>query len=513
MRVLLIRPPYTRLKGFGQSPYFPLGLGYIAAVLRDNGFEVKLYHAENPRQKCEDLVPDAESIFDFRSQSHRRYIDSIRNDDHFVWKEVEETLKAYRPDIVGISVLSVEVASALKISQICKKYNEQCKVVWGGLHPSFLTNECLANKEVDFVIRGEGEYPMLELCKTLDKGGALSAVESLSFRADGKVVHVPQSAPVANLDDLPMPARDCLLYPESYDFKSFGSMIISRGCPFRCTFCSSRNFWDKKVRFRTPDNIIREITSLQKTYGTKHIMFWDDSFTINKTLIMKYLQAIREAGLKINWKTATRADLIDEELLRMMAKTGCVKLEIGVESGSDRIKKLINKDVTNEQIKRAFEMINRCGIGTGAFFMAGFPEETVEDLDQTFQLMKELNNTELAFNVFDPMPGSSEYEKCIELGLVPKDADWNDFPFWPDAHYVRDIGRDGFTAYANRIAQWLFTRNNSIPVKFRRNRQLFMTLLRNDPQFLMRKIIQMIKRRVQVRSLKGTGEVCKGKKP
>jgi anaerobic magnesium-protoporphyrin IX monomethyl ester cyclase len=511
MKVLLIRPPYTRLKGFGQSPYFPLGLGYIAAVLRDNGFEVKLYHAENPRLKREDLVPDAESIFDFRSQSHRRYLDSIKNDDHYVWKEVEETLASYRPDMVGISLLSVEVASALKISQICKKYNEKCKVVWGGLHPSFLTDECLMNKEVDFVIRGEGEFPMLELCRTLDKGGKLTAVESLSFRADGQIVHVPLRASIANLDDLPMPARDSLLYPESYDFKSFGSMIISRGCPFRCSFCSSRNFWDKKVRFRSPDNIINEIQAIQRTYGTKHIMFWDDSFTINKTLIMKYLQAILDAGIKINWKTATRADLIDEELLGLMAKSGCVKLEIGVESGSDRIKKLINKDVTNDQIKRSFELINRSGIGSGAFFMAGFPEETKEDLDQTFQLMKELNDTELAFNVFDPMPGSSEYEKCISLGLVPEHPDWNDFPFWPDAHYVRDISREDFTEYANMIAKWLFTRNNSFQVKFKRNRQLFMTLLRNDPQFLMKKIYQVIKRRTHVRTLKGTGGISEGK--
>jgi len=508
MKVLLIRPPYTRLKGFGQSPYFPLGLGYIAAVLKSNGIEVKLYHAENPRLQCEELVPDAESIFDFRSQSHRRYLDSIQNDDHYVWKEVEETLASYRPDIVGISVLSVEVASALKISRICKKYSAQCRVVWGGLHPSFLPDDCLSNKEIDYVIRGEGEYPMLELCRTIEKSGALSGVPSLSFRQEGNIVHNAQCPPIPNLDDLPMPARDCLLYPESYDFKSFGSMIISRGCPFRCSFCSSRNFWDKKVRFRTPDNIINEIRWLQKTYGTKHIMFWDDSFTINKDLIMKYLQAILDAGVKITWKTATRADLIDAELLSMMAKTGCVKLEIGVESGSDRIKKLIYKDVTNDQIKKAFTLIKKSGIGSGAFFMAGFPDETKEDLKQTMDLMKELNDTELAFNVFDPMPGSSEYEKCMQLGLVPAHPDWSDFPFWPDAHYVRDIGREEFTEFANAIAAWLFKRNNSFAVKFKRNRQLAMAMLRNDPQYFVKKVYQVIKRKMQMPPLRPNSNTC-----
>lgn len=510
MKILLIRPPYTRLKGVGQSPYFPLGLGYVTAVLRDNGFEAKLYHAENSRLKCEDVVLDAETGFDFRSLSQRRYLDSIKNDGHYVWKEVEETLRTYKPDVIGISLLSVEVASALKVSQICKKYNDKCSVVWGGLHPSFLADDCLNNKEVDYVIRGEGEYPMLELCRALEKGSDVSGVRSLSYKRNGAIAHNPPSDPIANIDDIPMPARDSLLYPESFDFKSFGSMIISRGCPFRCSFCSSRNFWDKKVRFRSPENIVQEIAALHKAYGTKHIMFWDDSFTINKDTIKKYLTAIKDSGLNINWKTATRADLIDEDLLAVMKKSGCVKLEIGVESGSDRIKKVIHKDVTNEQILKAFNMINKSGIGSGAFFMAGFPEETLDDLGQTFQLMKELNASEIAFNIFDPMPGSSEYEKCIKMGLVPEHPDWNNFPFWPDAHYVRDISKEDFTRKANLMAKWVFTRNNSLKIKFMRNKQLFMYLLMNDPQFLLKKIYRFVKRRTKVRSLRLKGDACKG---
>lgn len=502
MKILLIRPPYTRLKGVGQAPYFPLGLGYITAVLRDNGYEANIYHAENPRLKNEDVIMDADVGFDFRSISHQRYLESIKDDDHYVWKEVEETLRDYKPDIIGISLLSVEVASALKISQICKRYNNRCFVVWGGLHPSFLPEDCLHNKEVDFVIRGEGEYPMLDLCKALEKRRALSEIKSLSYRADGVIVHNPMRGAIANVDEIPFPARESILYPESFDFKSFGSIIISRGCPFRCSFCSSRNFWDKKVRFRSPQNLVKEIVALKEKYGTRYIMFWDDSFTINRNIIVKYCQAIIDAGININWKTATRADLIDVELLGKMKKSGCVKLEIGVESGSDRIKKIIHKDVTNQQIKNAFALINKGGIASGAFFMAGFPDETIEDLHQTFTLMKELDATELSFNIFDPMPGSTEYEKCIKLGLVPEHPDWNNFPFWPDAHYVMSISKDDFSHYANSIAQWLFERNNSLKYKFRRNRYLILYLLRNDPQFLFKKIYGFIRRRIKVYTLK-----------
>ena len=506
MKILLIRPPYTRLKGFGQSPYFPLGLGYIASILRENGFETRIYHVENPRLKDELLNTGADVVYDFRSGGYRRYRDSIKDDSHCVWKEVRETVETYKPDVVGISLLSVEVASALKISQICKEYNDKCIVVWGGVHPSFLPDECLKNKEVDFVVCGEGEYTMLELCQTLEKGGGFHGIKGLSFKYNAEIVHNPYREAIPNLDEIPYPARDAVLYPESFDFKSLGSMILSRGCPFRCTFCSSRNFWDKKVRFRSPENVIKEIKILKDTYGTTHVMFWDDTFTMNRVLIQKYCNAIIDAGFKITWRTSTRADFVDEELLKLMKKAGCVKLEIGVESGSDRMRKIIHKDVTNEQIRHAFNLINKSGIGSGSFFMAGFPEETVADLMQTFQLMKDLNANEMAFNILDPMPGSEDYEKCKRLGLVPENPDWNDFPFWPDAHYVKNISREDFTKYANMIAKWLYEHNNSFKNKFKRNKYQILFLLRNDPLFLLKKIYSTFRLRKRVVQLKSTGQ-------
>ena len=512
MKVLLIKPPYTRLKGVGQSPYFPLGLGYVASVLRNNGYEVMIYQAENPSRKEDFMLTDADISFDFRSAGYQRYHNSIRDMNHYVWREVKEVLHSYRPDIVGITMLSVEVASALTISTICKEHNDKCHIVWGGVHPTFLFEDCLRNKEVNFVVRGEGEYAMLELCQVLEKGKhALSEVKGLSFKENGNMVHNAVRPPIPNLDDIPFPARDCVIYPETFDFKSLGSMIISRGCPFRCTFCSSRNFWDKHVRFRSPENMLKEIELLKTEHGTNHIMFWDDTLTINTGIIEKYCSALIRSKLKVNWKASTRADLVDEDSVNLMKKAGCAKLEIGVESGSDRMKKLIRKDVTNDQIKKAFKLINRKGIGSGAFFMAGFPEETMNDLEQTFQLMKELDATEMAFNIFDPMPGSDEYDKCLKFGLVPPNPDWNEFRFWPDAHYVRDIDREKFSDYVNMVAEWLYSRNNSFRFKFRRNRYLILSLLSSDPTFLLKKTCKFILRRRKVRSLRRHGPKVEGK--
>ncbi len=234
---------------------------------------------------------------------------------------------------------------------------------------------------------------------------------------------------------------------------------------------------------------------MKADYGTRHIMFWDDTLTMKRSTVEKYCHAFVDSRLGVSWKAATRADLIDDDLLGLMKKAGCVKLEIGVESGSDRIKKLIYKDVNNEQIEKAFRLINNAGIGSGAFFMAGFPEETIADLEDTFNLMKRLDATEMSFNIFDPMPGSDEYEKCKKMGLVPESPDWSAFPFWPDAHYAGMMARGEFDAKAVEIAEWLYGRNNSFRYKWRRNRQYIMSLAANDPMEAARKIAGFARRR------------------
>ncbi len=505
MNILLIRPPYTRLKQTGQAPYFPLGLGYIAAVLNKNGFEVNIYHVENPRSSKEKMFIDSDVIFKGRSESYHRYKAILKDNNHYVWKEVRDTLEWYKPDVVGISGLSVEVGSTLKIIKICKEYNRDCKVIWGGLHASFMPDDCIKNEDVDFVVVGEGEETVLDLCQTLQSNGkSLHDVRGILFKENGKVVHTPTRGLAPDLNDLPIPARDLILYPESFNHTSMGSMIASRGCPWRCTFCSSRNFWDQKLRFRDAESVIGEIKLLNEKYNTNYIMFWDDSFTIHRKVIKKYCEGILDAGLKISWRTATRADLIDEEMLGLMKKAGCIKLEIGIESGSERIRKEIKKDVSNEQIRKAFRMINKAGISTGAFFMAGFPYETEEDLDETARLMREIDSTEIAFNIYDPMPGSADYDTCVSLGLVSAHADWSDFPFWPDTHYMVNMSKDDFAKRAVEIAKWVFQYNNSLKIRFRRKKHLLMFYLKNDPASLIKEFYRMITARLRAHFSSGS---------
>ena len=508
LRVLLIKPPYSRLKRLGQAPYFPLGLGYLAAVLEKTGYEVRIYHAENPRNPEESIIEDEEAIFHQRSMSQKRYYDAVSDNDHMVWKEVRQTIDDFKPDIVGISVLTVEVPSALRISRICKEYNPEMPVVWGGVHPSFLPEPSLKYDQVDLVVRGEGEMTFLEVCKKLEHGDRdLSGINGISYKKDGTVYHNPARPLIKEIDTIPFPANHLILYPESFNHKSMGSMIVSRGCPWRCSFCSSRLFWEKKLRMRSPENMIEEIRTLKERYNLKYIMFWDDSFSVQKKVILRYCKSLVDAKLDVVWRTATRADLVDDELLFWMKKAGCVKLEIGVETGSPRMQEIIRKDITNDLVRKAFDKIKSHGIATGAFFMAGFPEETPEDMELTFSLMKGLNIEEIAYNIFDPMPGSDLMDRCVELELIRRDPDWSQFRFWPDNHFMKYMNPEEFNARAIEIGNWVYTYNNSFAVKFRKVKALIWFYILHDPFELVRKTAHYLKRRWDVRSERSISKV------
>jgi hypothetical protein len=504
MRILLIRPPYSRLRGTGHPAYFPLGLGYLAAVLEQAGFEAFIYNMELGVGECRsEIIADAEATFYQRSQEQKRYYQAVAQDDHPVWQELLRTLNDYLPDLVGVTLLSPEVAAARKVSQVVKAWQPHCWVVWGGNHPTFLTKECLSYPEVDLVVRGEGEYTLREICQTLAQGKTdLKQIKGISFKDQGKILDNADRPLIENLDELPFPARHRLLFYDRFDHKNLGCMIITRGCPWRCAFCSSRNFWEKRVRFRSPENIAAEMRQLQDTYGMRYVMLWDDSFSINRDIVLRYCQAIIDHGIEVMWRTATRADLVTEELLPWMKKAGCTKLEIGVETGSPRMQRLIHKDINNADVVRAFKLLQREHIPAGAFFMAGFPEETMEDLQQTFALMKSIPCLEIAFNIFDPMPGSELLDTCTKLGLVPPDPDWSTFLFWPDAHFMKYVSPEEFNRQAYAMAEWIYAYNNRWLNLLRKQGYLAWFLLRKDPQFFFQKILQRVKKRFQVKILR-----------
>jgi len=485
MDVLLIKPPYSRLRSAGQAPTFPLGLGYIAAALEKSGFQVGIYNGEICSGEDRPVAVDKQSVFSSRSQGYRRYQETLNRHDFHVWQEIETLLRQYKPRVIGLSVLTVEAGSARKVSAMAREILPDGKIIWGGVHPTFCADQCLAYPEVDFVIRGEGEETAVSLCRHLISGGLpLDELKGISYRSNGAVRHHPPAEPLPTLNHYPEPARHLLLNTDTKNLLSLGAMILSRGCPWACTFCSSPQFWGRRVRFRSTGEILQEMSHVINQYGIRSFTFWDDAFTLSRKQITALCLGMLEQKISATWKTATRIDLLDSELLGLMRRAGCVQLQLGIESGSPEVSKMICKEIDLKRVPGAIRMINQAGIASGAFFMAGFPRERAEDLEETFKLMKKLESAEIVLNVFDPMPGSPIFDEVERLGLLQKPVDWCDFPLWPDRHFLAAMEPAAFDRAMDEISRWTFQYNRR-PINFlRRMKPQVGYFLKKNPLYL-----------------------------
>ncbi|MFC1848654.1 radical SAM protein [candidate division CSSED10-310 bacterium] len=494
MRILLINPPYSRLKGVGQAPYFPLGLGCLATAIPPEFGTVRILNLENPAPHEKSFPIDKETVYRFRSQSYAAYKEALRNQGHNAWNELKAVLREFKPELIGITSLTVSVEAVCKITTLIKEWHKNVPVVWGGVHPTFETEACLKEPGVDFVIRGEGEISFRELCRQLTFSEPdFQAVPGLSLVVNQKVVHTKAPDLISNLDQFFPPRRDVDFFSERYSPVAWGSIMASRGCPWQCTFCSSPRFWQRKLRYREPIHVFNEIKTIVSQGLTRHFTFWDDSFTANSRQVTEMCQLIIDHGLKITWKTATRTDLINDDLLRKMRQAGCIQLQIGIETGSPSMATRLKKDVDPHKSIEAVEKIKKYGIGSGAFFMAGFPDETKKDLEDTYRLMRNLDTDEIVLNVFDPMPGSEYYQEMKQQHLFLEPIDWKNFPLWPDQYFAHAMDEQEFNAQLEAMSSWIFSHNNRLDKKWHKNKLEIVFLLRYDRKFLFRKVASFLK--------------------
>ena len=488
MRILLINPAYTRLRGSGQSAFFPLGLGYLAGMLAENDFEPLIYNAElcHPREPLP--VHDMRQVFEKRSEGHQKFLQALQDESHFVWQEFREILGKVKPDLVGITALSVQYGAAAKTARIVKQWQPRCPVVFGGHHATYMPEESLQScRDIDVVVLGEGELTFLELCRAYKQGSPdFSKIAGLAYRSVMGISCSPSRELIKSLDTVPFPRKDLVVFPERYIPMHFSSLILGRGCPWRCKFCSSKKFWKRQTRMRSPQNCLDEIKMLMEKYKLNDFMFWDDAFTINRKIIMEFCRLVVEDGATFSFRTAPRADLVDDELIASLKKAGCIKLTLGVESGSPRVSRMIQKDIDFDLLRNAIKIMRKHKIAIGAFFMAGFPNETLDDMRMTFDLIKDLNVDEVAFNIFDPMPGSELYSTCIDLGMIPTNADWTNFPLWPDAYYCNKMNNAEFDALASEMANYLFKKQEGLINRFKRN----IPLLAKNPKAFGEKVVR-----------------------
>ena len=413
-KVLLVNPPFYRLMN-SHFNGLSLGLSYIAAVLSKNGHAVKTYNAD---YESSENYTDQRGIF----EGYDNYKKILFDLSHPLWLEIKENIERYSPDIVGITMLTGTYKSAENVARIVKELNRDIDVVVGGTHPTVLPEETIKNECFDYVIRGEGEYSFLDLVN----GVRIEDILGLTYiNEKGEIVNNPDREFIDDLDSLPFPSRD--LYINDTRYMDYGYIMTGRGCPFECTFCASKKVWKGHVRFRSPENVVEEVRHVHNKYGTKLFYFVDDTFTLNKKRTKKICELLIECDLDISWICDARVDTIDEELLRLMKESGCVRVKIGVESGSERILRMVRKKITKKQIRDCVSLVKKVGIDLTIYLMVGFPAETEEEIRETLDFARELDPTYYSLSILAPYPGTEIYDDVIRNGVTLPKEHWEYF--------------------------------------------------------------------------------------
>ncbi|WP_291999936.1 radical SAM protein [Caldivirga sp.] len=398
MRVLLAVPPgidkmeIYKVLGL-KAP--PLGLAWIAAVLERAGHEVKII--DSPTEGID--------------------LGTFINE-----------VKAWSPDIVGLTALTPTIYKAYDTVKAIKEYDKDLPIMMGGPHASFMYEEAL-NNGVDVVVRGEGEYTTLDLINTIEKMGmnkdALKEVNGIVFSSGGEVIRTRDRPPIRNLDELPFPARH-LLPMDKYTI--FGKPIriihvmASRGCPYGCSFCSTSYYWGRLIRYRSAKNVVDEIEEAVNKYNTNTVVFTDDEFTLGKRFVYDFLRELRERKLDINFSCGSRVDTIDRRMMSDLLNHGCTALYFGVESASQDTINRIGKRITIEQAIKVFEWVHELKVNAVASFVIGFPWETIDDMKRTAKFAAKLNPSYAQFTVATPYPGTPLYYQAVNENLI---EDWN----------------------------------------------------------------------------------------
>ena len=421
MRVLLVNPAMN-MKALGKfqgllEPMPVIGLAYIAGVLQADGHEVAAI-------------------------------------DQFTYgmgvDEVIEKVRDFRPDVLGLSMLTPSTPVALEVANQAKAALPHLRVVAGNVHADIFYREILTSSAVDFVVHGEGEYTISELCFALERGDTdFSGILGISYLEGDEVKKTAARPVIEDLDALPYPAWNLFPYTR-YGLLPFAdvarpvlSMTGSRGCPYRCEFCSLL-YTGSNYRKRDPIKIVDEYEYLHERYGVKQIGFVDPIFPLNKNILFKFCEELMRRGLhkKLCWLSETRVDRIDRESLRIMRASGCRRVLLGIESGVDLLLENVNKTFTTETTRRACRMLREEGIDSVGLFMIGLPGETPEMTRQTIDFAKSLDLDFAKFAITVPFPGSQMFEDLRREGRLNRD-DWENWTtFQPDPEKMVFVPRE-----------------------------------------------------------------------
>jgi len=414
MKVVLIDPP-NRVASFfrrgarkrsTRSP--PIGLAYLAAVLRENGAKVRIIDAKSLRMPL---------------------------------KKLSKEIAREKPDIAGINVFTCQLRNAMLTAERIKAVSPSTKVVVGGPHIHPQHEEVAQNSSVDVCVRGEGEITMLHLTNAISNGGDLKKVKGITFKKGKEIIVTPDRPLIKNLDSLPFPARDLLPNHIYKGLALFGrntyTLITgSRGCPFKCHFCSVSHFWPIHRR-RSVDNVVNEMEQVYSDFGIRYLRFTDEVLPLDRKWMMDFCKTLVERGLskEIAWSCDGHVKVMTREMLKAMSRANCEYVFYGIEFGNQRILDLSGKGTTLSQIRKAVKMTKEAGIAIEGNFMIGYPTETKETIEETIKLASSLKPDACFFCVVTPFPGTALFRYCKENNLL-KTERWDEYDYFAPGRSV-----------------------------------------------------------------------------
>ncbi len=390
MKVLLVNPNYAC---FEPVKIVHLGLAYLAAVLEQNGYEVSTVDLN--------VEPD---------EKFRRL--------------------ARESDVIGITATTITMAEAWKLVAKARKINPDALIIMGGPHPTCQSGEILETGKVDYVVIGEGEVTMLELLKAIEGKNDVKNVKGIAYRNNKKVIVNKPRPLISDLDSLPLPAYHLFPSLDKYTWyvphpkKRGAGIMTSRGCPFNCIYCY-KGLFGYMWRSRSPESVFKEWEWLINDIGVEEIAIYDDIFNLSLERVNKIYDLILEKNLGIPhfFPNGLRAEFIDLSTLQKMKKAGCIRIAFGVETGSKRIMKAIDKRLDFNKVRKAFKLCEKVGIESTAFFILGLPGENRQTMQETIDFAKELNPTFAQFTTLTPFVGTRVYDLIKKEGELLED--WN----------------------------------------------------------------------------------------
>ncbi len=396
MKVLLLYPP-REYYIFGITPhvyieadagnYPPIGMLYIASYLQKYS-------------DTEVIVLDA-------------YTEKLSHSG------VKNFVSQIKPDIVGIYFSTYYLYDSILVAKNVKEVNKEIITIAGGPHTVFYPKETIQIPEVDYVMVGEAEKSFTEFVNYITKKDFRSIENISNVVTKNNPDKIPNRARIENLDELPFPSRELLNYRKYCSILAKKNpitvMVTSRGCPYKCYFCSNIES-GQKVRYRSAKNVVDEIQYVVEKFGIYDFLFFDELFTSNRHRTMAICDEIIRRGIKVRWHCRSRADVLDEEMVKKMKKAGCRLIQFGIETGSQRLQKVINKNLNLEKVNQVVKMVYDNGIYTYADFMFGLPTETEEETKQTLEFAKSLKLDYVSFGMFHPIPGSVFYDEGLKEG-------------------------------------------------------------------------------------------------